>query len=1166
MSGIAELVAKVRMDDTQFISEQQRVISLSEQLTVKFDRVKQAASGYAKKINSISVDAKKLSQAQNGLVSAVDVASVSLQKNSANVSNASAQYKHLRKEVLQAKSALEAFTGVDVGTASLGSVEQFRGEIKRLKDDLRIKTELAVNIKMADSASFISEQKKVLETLELIAVKVDKVTKAFTEYNKQFKTLVTRTKNWTQSQGKASAGIEKMTTAARHNLSVSTKWTQQLEALHKEVTQIIASSKAMASEGFVPGSAEEVKKVRGEVEKLKTELDGVSATAPALKSAFASIAKYAIGAFSINEVKGMLDTYTTLTNRIKLVTDSEKQLQEVRAGLARISSSTGQNLDATAAIYQRLAQASDQAGLSGQKLLTVTELISKAMVIGGGSAKSQEAALIQLGQALASGVLRGEELNSVMEQAPGLSMAIAKGMGVTVGALKTLGASGKITSQQLIDAIMKQSKQIETDFSKTSRTIDQALQNIKTQLTMFIGGANEASGAAKVLTATLQAVANNIDLVAAAVLGFLGVKLASFLLATTAEVVAFTASLALQAAAATKAAQANAVYAASLTTVKGSAAVQNILSLKDSFKKLGMAVTAFRATAVGGIATAVGGVGALIAVTAAAAYSVYQVGKSIHALFNGQDPHNTISDVFDTILRKVGFLKNDVETLGTRLYDLTHNSKGEFRLKGLITFQTEQEEKDAKKQEQLKKEHEARQKDPKTADLSKEAIDAKEKLQKLSDKTEKAAEELGKSKQQLATKNAEELLAQLKTKTQNEAAIKAAEELVKKVRAATAKVEVGELSESITQAHDKIAEAVKNFGKTSEEIEISKQQIALETMARKGATAAQVAAAKAKVEDTQKLYAHQKALEDEKKNREENNKYLKDMKTKAAELAAELAGGKDGLIAFQLASKNASAEKIREAQVTNKLVEQLQAQLQVTQTLASLKDQVAKLGMTETQKQLYDLQKQGASAEQLNQAKVYLDQLERWKTLQDKTKKAAEKLDTAATSLTDTAKSVGKISMFSKEARLKEEDYWKKKREEEKKEDSGVFFISGKRKVEDLNVDKLNLPANQANPASAVAAGLKGDGLTGAKEQKLDLVHASKIEAQTLLVGNKLANDANTQPAAASDHAGATETLKIDFSYNGKNISGDILTSPVFKKAFMKFFEGIVADMAKNLA
>jgi tape measure domain-containing protein len=1159
MSGIAELVAKVRMDDTQFISEQQRVISLSEQLTVKFDRVKQAASGYAKKINSISVDAKKLSQAQNGLVSAVDVASVSLQKNSANVSNASAQYKHLRKEVLQAKSALEAFTGVDVGTASLGSVEQFRGEIKRLKDDLRIKTELAVNIKMADSASFISEQKKVLETLELIAVKVDKVTKAFTEYNKQFKTLVTRTKNWTQSQGKASAGIEKMTTAARHNLSVSTKWTQQLEALHKEVTQIIASSKAMASEGLVPGSAEEVKKVRGEVEKLKTELDGVSATAPALKSAFASIAKYAIGAFSINEVKGMLDTYTTLTNRIKLVTDSEEQLKEVRAGLARISSSTGQNLDATAAIYQRLAQASDQMGLSGQKLLTVTELVSKAMVIGGGSAKSQEAALIQLGQALASGVLRGEELNSVLEQAPGLAMAIAKGMGVTVGALKTLGASGKITTQQFTSAVMKQAKQIEADFSKTSRTIDQALQNIKTQLTMFIGDANEASGAAKVLTATLQAVANNIDLVAAAVLGFLGVKLASFLLATTAEVVAFTASLALQAAAATKAAKANAVYAASLTTVKSSAAVQNILSLKDSFKKLGMAVTAFRATAVGGFALTAGA-------AATAAYSVYQAGKSLYALFNEQDPHNTISDMFDGLLRKIGFLKNDVETLGTRLYDLTHNSKGEIRLKGLITFKTEQEEKDAKKQEQLKKEHEARQKDPKTADLGKEAIDVKEKLQKLSDKTEKAAEELGKSKQQLATKNAEELLAQLKTKTQNEAAIKAAEELVKKVRAATAKVEVGELSESITQAHDKIAEAVKNFGKTSEEIEISKQQIALETMARKGATAAQVAAAKAKVEDTQKLYAHQKALEDEKKNREENNKYLKDMKTKAAELAAELAGGKDGLIAFQLASKNASAEKIREAQVTNKLVEQLQAQLQVTQTLASLKDQVAKLGMTETQKQLYDLQKQGASAEQLNQAKVYLDQLERWKALQDKTKKAAEKLDTAATSLTDTAKSVGKISMFSKEARLKEEDYWKKKREEEKKKNSGVFFISGKRKVKDLNVDKLNLPANQANPASAVAAGLKGDGLTGAKQQKLDIVHASKIEAQTLLVGNKLANDANTQPAAASDHAGATETLKIDFSYNGKNISGDILTSPVFKKAFMKFFEGIVADMAKNLA
>lgn len=1155
MSDIAELTAVIRIDDVQFASEQSRLIKLSDQLNIKFDQIKQTVSGYAKKINTASVEIKRLTKNQSSLASFTDMSAAALNKSNTSLSKASEKYKRLSKSVLQAKSAFEAFAGVSVATASLGTVEQFRSEINKLKDDLKIKTDLAVNIKMGDSAGFVTEHTKVLNLLDQATTKVNLATKAFSEYNQKFKALNTITKNWLQSQEKAGTNIEKMTAAAEQNAAVTSKWTQNLQALQKEVTQLKVSSKEMASIGLVPGSANEVKHVRGEVEKLKGELDKVKATAPELKNAFSSIAKYAIGAFSINEVKGMMDAYTTLTNRIKLVTNSEKQLKEVRAELARISSSTGQNLDATAAIYQRLAQATDQTGLSGEKLLTITDLVSKAMVIGGGSAQSQENALIQLGQAMASGRLSGEELNSVLEQAPGLAMAIAKGMGVSVGALKTLGSSGKITSQQLADAILKQSTQIQSDFSKTSRTIDQALQNIKTQLTMFIGGSGEATGAAKILTTALQAVANNIDLIATAVVGFLGLKLAAYLLATTAEVAAFTASLVLQASVATKAAQANGVYAASLGAIKSSAAVQNILSIKDSVKQLGVAITALRATAIGGFAT-------VASVAAAATFSVYEAGKSINALLNDQDPHNTLSNTFDSLLRKVGWLTNDVDTLGTRLYDLLHNAAGKFHLSGLFRLKTDEEENAAKEKEQQRKEYEAKQKDPKTADLSKEAVDIKDNLQKLAENTEKAANELGKSKEQLARENADRLLEQFKSKTQNAEAIKAAEEYTARAKAAATKLEIGELSQSITEAHTRIAETVKNFGKTSEEIEISKQQIALETMARKGATAVEVEAAKAKVEDTKKLYDHQKALEAEQKNREENTKYIQDMKTKAAELAAEVSGGKDGLIAFQLAVKNASAETIRQAQATNKVVEQLQAQLQITQTLTSLSDQVAKLGMNDTQKQLYDLKKQGATSEQLNMAKYYLDQIERDKQLQDKTRKAAEKLDTAAVSLTETAKSVGNISMFSKEARAREEAEWDKKRQEEK-DSSAIGFFTGKEQVDNLTVGKLNLPDFNKDLG---LAGLKIDGKGDAKGKMFELMQASKIEAQNLFVSNKMASETSSRTPETKQKSGSVETLKIDFSYNGKKIMGEVLANPSFIKALRHFFENMIADLAKNLA
>lgn len=277
-------------------------------------------AGYAKKLNSTSVEVKKLSQTQSSFVSYVDSASASLSKGADSVSKASAQYVRFRENVLLAKSALQAFEGVNVGDASLGDVRQIRSEISQLKDDLKFKTDLSVNIKIGDSAGFTGEQKKVVELLNQTAGKVDKVTRAIAEYNKQFRLLVAITKSWTQSQAQTSAGIEKMTAATQQNLAISTRWTRQLESLKNEINQLKTSAKEIAGVGLVPGSREEIKQVQGEVEKLKTELDKVKATAPAIKNAFSTIAKFTIGAFGIGEAKGMLDTYTTLTNRIKLVT------------------------------------------------------------------------------------------------------------------------------------------------------------------------------------------------------------------------------------------------------------------------------------------------------------------------------------------------------------------------------------------------------------------------------------------------------------------------------------------------------------------------------------------------------------------------------------------------------------------------------------------------------------------------------------------------------------------------------------------------------------------------------------------------------------------------------------------------------------------------------
>ncbi|HFE7362307.1 TPA: tape measure protein, partial [Acinetobacter baumannii] len=130
------------------------------------------------------------------------------------------------------------------------------------------------------------------------------------------------------------------------------------------------------------------------------------------------------------------------------------------------------------------------------------------------SAEAADAALVQFGQALASGTLRGEELNSVMEQTPALAKAIAKGMGITVGELRSVAAEGKITSQEIVKALKNVQDEVDALFAKTDITIGQSLTLLNNEITKFVGEAGKGSGAAQALSGSIQLLANNLNLIA----------------------------------------------------------------------------------------------------------------------------------------------------------------------------------------------------------------------------------------------------------------------------------------------------------------------------------------------------------------------------------------------------------------------------------------------------------------------------------------------------------------------------------------------------------------------------------------------------------------------------------------------------------------------------
>lgn len=234
---------------------------------------------------------------------------------------------------------------------------------------------------------------------------------------------------------------------------------------------------------------------------------------------FARFASVTASALSIHQVINYADSWTELQNRLKLVTESSVELNKATQAVYGIAQKTYQSLDATAQVYQRFADNVDRLGLSQQKVAELTETVSKAVAISGASATAAQAALTQFGQALASGQLRGEELNSVMEQTPALAKAIADGMGVSVGELRKKAQDGEMTIEKVIQALERAADSVDKKFATSVTTVSQGFTNLQSAMTKFIGEANQGTGATQLFTTGMITLADNLSLVAKVVEG-----------------------------------------------------------------------------------------------------------------------------------------------------------------------------------------------------------------------------------------------------------------------------------------------------------------------------------------------------------------------------------------------------------------------------------------------------------------------------------------------------------------------------------------------------------------------------------------------------------------------------------------------------------------------
>lgn len=244
---------------------------------------------------------------------------------------------------------------------------------------------------------------------------------------------------------------------------------------------------------------------------------------------------FSVASVGLGTLKNYVDGYTEVKNKLALVESASFSSQRGLQSLFDISLKTNQSLEATSSIYQRFAQNAQALGINQARVASLTETVSKAVAISGASAESAQAALMQFGQSLASGVFRGQEFNSVMEQTPGLAQAMAKGLGVSVGELRNMANAGKLTMDVIIPALERVKGSVDEQFNTRVITIGMAFENLRTSTIKWIGELDQASGASNGFATAVNGIAEHLTVATSALGGFAAVlsvnKLRAFIAA-----------------------------------------------------------------------------------------------------------------------------------------------------------------------------------------------------------------------------------------------------------------------------------------------------------------------------------------------------------------------------------------------------------------------------------------------------------------------------------------------------------------------------------------------------------------------------------------------------------------------------------------------------------
>lgn len=258
---------------------------------------------------------------------------------------------------------------------------------------------------------------------------------------------------------------------------------------------------------------------------VRRNIEGIGQGAKTAEGAVSQLKRALIGlgaVLSVQKAVAYADAFTRIQNSLKIAGFESLRLAAATDRLLQIANSTRTQFEANALLFQRLGNSQKELGATSEQLFKVTEAVGQAIAIQGGSAEAARGALVQFSQAMASGTVRAEEFNSILEGALPLAQAAARGIdaaGGSVGRLRQLVLEGKVSSQEFFQAILEQAPSLAEQFSRSVPTVESALQVLDNSFTYTIGNIDQTIGVSRTLATFIIALANNMDDLAAAAFG-----------------------------------------------------------------------------------------------------------------------------------------------------------------------------------------------------------------------------------------------------------------------------------------------------------------------------------------------------------------------------------------------------------------------------------------------------------------------------------------------------------------------------------------------------------------------------------------------------------------------------------------------------------------------